>query len=158
MDDAPLTGDPELDKRIEPEPNSSCWVWVGWRRSRLGYGGIYRNGRTSDAHRYVYERLIGPIPHGLQIDHLCRVPACVNPAHLEPVTMQENVRRGYGFSAMNARKTHCPRGHPFNETNTRVGKTGSRFCRLCSRLWYLQRSSDARPVRRRSKFSDLVPA
>lgn len=83
------------------------------------------------AHRAVYEALVGPIPPELELDHLCRNPACVNPAHLEPVTRKENVRRGYWG------KNHCKHGHVYDDENTRwyTFKNGKkvRFCRTCER-------------------------
>jgi hypothetical protein len=84
-------------------------------------------------HRYAYERMVGPIPIGLVIDHLCGVTSCVNPAHLEPVTQQENVLRSGSLSAQRARMTHCLRGHPFDERNTRITRRGERCCRACDR-------------------------
>ncbi len=78
---------------ILPEPNTGCWLWIGSTNTR-GYGRIYVNGKTRPAHRLCYELLRGSIPPGLHLDHLCRVPCCVNPAHLEPVTCAENIRRG----------------------------------------------------------------
>ncbi len=110
------------------ENEEGCWLWRGSIDAE-GYGRI---GRNQSAHRVAYELLVGPIPQGLTIDHLCRVRHCVNPAHLEPVTMAENLRRGMSFSAQNAVKTHCNRGHPYDEINTyRHGH--SRFCRACGR-------------------------
>lgn len=103
-----------------------CWEWQG-QRLKSGYGHYKR----TTAHRWVYERLVGPIPAGLQIDHLCRNRPCVNPAHLEPVTPLENIRRGKGHGS----ETHCPHGHPYDEENTRWRARGSgRDCRACDRI------------------------
>jgi hypothetical protein len=80
----------------------------------------------------MYERYVGPIPEGLNIDHLCRVKACCNPAHLEPVTQHENIMRSpIALAAINARKTHCKYGHEFTEANTIRTKNAKRQCREC---------------------------
>lgn len=114
------------------EKTDGCWLWTG-SRSTGGYGYFYLNGRNSPAHRVAYEMLVGPIPAGLQIDHLCRVRNCVNPAHLEPVTQRENLLRGETVTARSASRTHCPQGHPYDAENTSVRKTGKRDCRTCHR-------------------------
>lgn len=116
-----------------------CWLWTG--RLDAGYGRMYLAsgaGRVG-AHRFSYELHISPIPEGLHIDHLCRTPACVNPAHLEPVTPLENTLRGAGPSALNARKTHCLRGHLFDESNTRWRTDFKRSCRTCETERQIQR-------------------
>jgi len=109
-----------------------CWVWR-WASSG-GYGQVTINGRRLLTHRAAYELLIGPIPAGLVIDHLCKNPGCVNPAHLEPVTQRENVLRGLSPSALCAVKTECPQGHPYDEKNT-ITRKGYRYCRTCQRAW-----------------------
>src|SRR5207245_7378113 len=139
MDDAPLTGDPRLDRLIEAEPNSGCWVWIGWRSPR-GYGVVRRDRREQRAHRYIYQRLHGELPRHLTLDHLCRNHPCVNPAHMEPVTQRENVSRGDWGGGINCRKTHCAHGHEFTEENTLYWRT-ERICRLCSRATRLRRST-----------------
>lgn len=100
-----------------------------------GYVLLQRGGRSVKAHRAIYARWIGKIPDGMQLDHLCRNPSCVNPAHLEPVTSKENTRRSPFF---NGRKTYCPKGHPYSGSNLRFGrkKNGSaqRVCAACSRV------------------------
>lgn len=108
-----------------------CWGWTGTKLSK-GYGHFYAKGKMRMAHRVSYEHFSAPIPDGLQLDHLCRNRACVNPLHLEPVTGVENVRRGASFAAVNARKTHCPQGHPYEGDNLVVIKNG-RDCRACRR-------------------------
>lgn len=107
-----------------------CWLWVG--ATTKGYG-VFRddNDRNVLAYRYSYEQLRGPIPDGLTLDHLCRVPACVNPDHLEPVTIRENILRGTGPTARNAEKTHCVHGHPFPKTSVEAGR--KRRCLPCMR-------------------------
>lgn len=97
----------------------------------FGYGQFSLNCRLRLAHRVSYEMFVGPIPEGLTLDHLCRTPACVNPDHLEPVTRGENVLRGTGITARNARKTHCPKGHPYDAENTYVDPRNKRYCRAC---------------------------
>lgn len=110
----------------------SCWYWTG--QTRDGRYGLFRF-RTDGyqvAHRWSYEHFVGPIPDGLTLDHLCRVTMCVNPDHLEPVTLQENILRSDNPPAQNARKTHCIHGHEFTPENTKVAKDGHRACRACS--------------------------
>ncbi len=97
---------------------------------REGYGQFYLNGRQCKAHRVSYELFRKNIPDGLVIDHLCNNPSCVNPWHLKPVTSKENILRGVSFSAINARKTHCKRGHEFTKENTYIYARG-KSCRVC---------------------------
>lgn len=96
-----------LRSKIAAEPNSGCWLWEGKIAKRTRYGVVYLDGRHQYAHRAVYSLLVGPIPQGLQIDHLCRVRACVNPDHLEPVTQHENLLRGAGHIHRNGICAHC---------------------------------------------------
>lgn len=107
-----------------------CWVWGGYL-NQAGYGRISVNGQHKRTHRVAYELLVGPIPEGLHLDHLCRNRACWNPEHLEPVTNAENILRGTAPSAENARKSHCPKGHPYDEANTLIRPNGRRRCRAC---------------------------
>lgn len=109
---------------------SGCWEWTAARSH--GYGAYSINAKHVSAHRTSYLTLVGPIPEGLELDHLCRNRACVNPAHLEPVTSQVNTLRGESPSAQQARQTHCQAGHEFTPANTRLSK-GHRYCRECGR-------------------------
>lgn len=115
------------------DAEGDCWLWRGPVTSH-GYGWLNLGGRGHIAHRWVWEHLVGPIPDGLQIDHLCRVRHCVKPDHLEPVTTAENVRRGFGTSGKHGRQTKCLRGHPLTEDNVYVRPRGGRECRICKRL------------------------
>lgn len=114
------------------DKSGDCWIWTAAKFGN-GYGMFspdYR-GKSWLAHRFAYEMKVGPIPEGLTIDHLCRKHACVNPAHLEPVTKRENTLRGISPVAVNAQRTHCPHGHAYSPENTWVDKTGARHCRIC---------------------------
>lgn len=110
-----------------------CWEWQTATGSK-GYGAFSDGKRSLLAHRFSYELFVGPIPEGLQIDHLCRNRKCVRPDHLEAVTQQVNMSRGESFSAINGRKTHCKRGHEFSPENTYLTSFGSRQCKTCSRI------------------------
>ena len=112
-----------------------CVVWPG-QIDRYGYGRITpsRPGATRKAHRVVYERLIGHIPTGMQIDHLCRNRACVNPAHLEPVTHHENALRGAAARSGVNPLTHCPNGHLRTPENTYDDGTHVGRCRQCNAI------------------------
>ena len=114
-----------LDK-IAAEPNSGCWLWVGSVHQN-GYGKFRTPAGMQWAHRFSYELHRGPIPDDLQIDHLCRVKSCVNPAHLELVTAKENIRR------RDVGLTHCPQGHEYTPENTYRRPSGKRRCRICGR-------------------------
>lgn len=124
----------KVDKSADRE---ACWPWTGGTLVR-GYGQVWLAGRKGYAHRVAYEDLRGPIPSGLVIDHLCFNPRCCNPWHMEPVTQSENTRRaflaGRSGAAVNALKTHCKRGHVFDEANTYRTRKGGRFCRACIAL------------------------
>jgi hypothetical protein len=122
----------QLRSKIEVD-ESGCWLWTA-AATPGGYARINYQKRQKYAHRLAYELLVGPIPDGLTIDHLCRVRNCINPAHLEAVTLRENLLRGNTVAAMHARKTHCPRGHPYAGPDAEVYRyRGQRVCRRCSR-------------------------
>lgn len=114
---------------------TQCWDWLG-ACDAAGYGRITVDGKSCYAHRVAYEALVGPIPENLTIDHRCENRKCVNPEHLVPATHRENILRGNGIAAQNARKTHCRHGHEFTEENTYCpprGKGRWRQCRTCLR-------------------------
>ena len=129
---------PELEMTLSErllakvDKSGSFWTWTG-HIDQGGYGRFQLNNRWRFAHRVAYETLSGPIPDGMDLDHLCRVRHCVNPDHLEAVSHRENVLRGEGLAARQARTTHCPKGHPYSEESTRH-YAGRRFCRECNRL------------------------
>lgn len=121
--------------KVDRRGPDECWPWTaglwggGYGAFAMpSYGNRYRN---VYAHRFAYELLVGPIAEGMVIDHLCRNRACVNPAHLEPVTKRENTLRGTSPIANNRRLTHCRRGHPFDAANTFIDLGGNRHCRAC---------------------------
>lgn len=149
------------DERLPPRfwakvcvnAGTGCWEWIGGKRRR-GYGRYGSGADQRAAHRVAYEALVATIPPGLQLDHLCRVPHCVNPAHLEPVTHQENARRGLIARTIpeerarsqalqahydnepprvpaNSLKTHCPQGHEYAGDNLYTSPRGGRVCRRC---------------------------
>lgn len=131
-------------EKVERTDPNSCWIWMGARNSK-GYGIFHIEKGTRLAHRLAYEILVDSIPIGVEPDHLCRTPVCVNPKHLELVTHQENMRRGLaGWE--NRSKTHCSKGHAYNEANTYLYK-GGRYCRICHRehvqQWRIARRPDA---------------
>ncbi len=114
-----------------------CWTWTG-PHSADGYAKAVVNRKPARAHRVAYELLVGPIPAGLTIDHLCRNRGCLNPAHMEPVTNRENVLRGVSTAAQRARQAECKRGHPLSGTNLHIDARGFRRCRQCQLDWYHQ--------------------
>lgn len=116
---------PELRFWKFVERGNDCWLWTGTKCPR-GYGSFWHGKGRIKAHRWSYEFHVGPIPQGLQLDHLCRNPSCVRPDHLEPVTARENTLRSSGITASFARATHCVRGHELSIVGAR------RRCLTCS--------------------------
>ncbi len=123
--------DPALrvDQNIEKDESSGCWNWTASRDTN-GYGHLRSRSATLQAHRVMWEIHRGPIPAGLEVDHLCRNRACVNPDHLEPVTPAENKRR----AGRRLRTGACHRGHAMTPENTYVSPRGRENCRECCRV------------------------
>lgn len=140
------------------EKSDRCWRWMGGGISSApGYGRFRAVNSLVQAHRFSYELLVGPIPDGLELDHLCSNRWCVNPAHLEPVTSQQNQHRSRSVSGLNAAKTHCPYGHSYgDESNVWVSASGRRFCRACQRArWDKFARGQGIPRRRRDASAPL---
>jgi hypothetical protein len=113
------------------EGHKDCWLWVS-RVDGFGYGHFKVKKRSLKAHRVAWTIVRGPIPDDKTLDHICRVPRCVNPFHLALVSNRENILRGTSFAAQNARRTHCRNGHEFTPENT-VVYASRRSCRVCLR-------------------------
>lgn len=152
----------KVDKRgpiPEHRPDlGPCWLWTGMLNPN-GYGKVTVNYKSLLAHRYAYELVNGPVPIGLQLDHLCHPTSCLlnsacphrrcaNPEHMEPATAAVNTLRSNGPAARNAKKTHCKRGHPFDDKNTYRDSRGYRACKACHRS---ANARTAREARRRKK-------
>lgn len=123
---------PKFWSRVDFLSPGGCWKWTG-SVDGSGYGQARHDARLMRAHRITYLSLIGPLPEGLVLDHLCRNILCCNPDHLEAVTQAENVRRGHGGKHWRE-KTHCPRGHSYSGDNLYTNTKGHRFCRKCKSI------------------------
>ena len=128
---------------------SGCWLWRGAISGTTGYAQFHdKAGRRVGGHRWIYTALVGPIPQGYVIDHTCRVPACVNPDHLEPVTHRTNCLRGESPYVVAFLKNECPVGHlmiaPYIRPDT--GKRRCRTCRDAYMVAYRQARRDSRRV------------
>jgi hypothetical protein len=129
-----------------PEPNSGCWLWIATTTD--GYGQFWYGTpkQMRGSHCAAYEGLVGPVPDGLQIDHLCRNTLCCNPAHLEAVTSRINTLRGNTLQAANVAKTHCPKGHLLAGDNlVRSKLPAKRICRECS-------NANGKRTKRRTRY------
>lgn len=129
-----------------PSEHAGGWLWTGETENN-GYGRIFADGKKQGAHRFAYELLIGPIPKGMTVDHVCHniddeCPGgvcvhrrCLFPEHLALKPLKPNILAGKGLAAENAKKTHCKQGHPFDEANTYLAPSGRRVCRTCMSFW-----------------------
>jgi len=147
----PMFGDPRLPSRFWNKVEvtaDGCWLWRAAHNER-GYGNLSFGGKPGvSAYRLAYNTLVGSVPDGLELDHICRAPACVNPHHLEIVTHRENILRGNTTPAKHAAATHCRNGHPFDLFNTHYTPQGKRTCRIC-----MQKRLDTYMRRTRPKAS-----
>lgn len=147
---------PRFGPKIAVNTQSGCWEWVAYVDPR-GYGRLSWHNRPGYGHRAVYELLVGPIPAGLTLDHLCRVRRCVNPAHLEPVTNRENLARGKAPSAATIRafdSGRCIRGHDVTQPDALRVDAGGRRCVECLREYNAARYKPRKPHTDRSAHAD----
>jgi len=139
-----------LKKVILTDDLDSCWLWLGKpKKNKTGtpYGTLRVGNKLIPAHQFAYELFVGPIPQGCELDHLCRNTMCVNPLHIEPVAHRVNVLRGISPNAINARKTHCPKGHSYNKENTYVNANGHRSCKICHKTYVQQHRHEKKQQR-----------
>jgi hypothetical protein len=133
-------------QKVDIPIGTGCWMWTAGT-SPKGYGRFSVGAQRVFAHRWAYIYAKGPVPEGLELDHLCRVRSCVNPDHLEAVTHQENIRRSEAGdrSKHQSIKTHCPSGHPYSGSNLYILKSRfGRSCRECHRVYERKRKAKVR--------------
>ena len=124
---------------LKVSPTGFCWEWTG-AHDRNGYGMFNRGDKVDRAHRVAYELLVGEIPEGLHLDHLCRNRGCCNPDHLEPVTPRVNMTRGEAPTVRAGRMGICLRGHSLGDAYVRPD-TGARMCRTCMKMRQARRAN-----------------
>lgn len=146
-----------FERAYMPITESGCWLWMLSTDGR-GYGQFLYKNKNIKAYRAAFDLFRGPVPEGKVIDHLCRVRLCVNPNHLEPVSFKENVLRGESPTAINARKTHCIRGHEFTEKNTYKQITRGFYkgdaCRKCRKAATDKSYAEKRRLQKLNKASN----
>lgn len=133
-----LTGDPSGSTApttrqrffAKVKKTETCWIWQA-SKDENGYG-MFRDGRSHRAHRWLFEHTVSTVPDGLVLDHLCRNTSCVNPKHLEPVTNDENLERGWGRRIKTGAVNTCINGHEYTPSNTYINPLGRKVCRICS--------------------------
>lgn len=128
----------------------SCWLWTGHRNAPGRYGHLrVGGGKKMLAHRFAWIELRGPVPDGMELDHLCGNVLCVNPSHLQPVSHRINILRGHSPSASHAKKSMCPNGHPYELAPNGYSSSGkpkfARICRTCKRQRDAMRGKAFRP-------------
>jgi hypothetical protein len=151
-------GDPRMHdvfwQSVIPEPMGGCWLWTG--PVNHDYGKTTLHQRHTSSHRKAWLVLVGEIPDGVQLDHLCKNTRCCNPAHLEVVTPRENQIRSDSFAGVNARKTHCVRGHELTGDNLFFNKGGKeRQCRTCHNARGAANKKRTRARQRRERIASL---
>lgn len=122
-----------LEESYVVDPATGCWEWTRCRSSRSPGGPAYAALSSGNAHRWVYQQVVGPIPKGMHLDHVCRNTGCVNPEHMEIVTPAENNRRKNEALGRGQYATHCPHGHEYTPENTMPAHGKNRQCRECNR-------------------------
>ena len=143
--------------KFSEDPIRGCWIWNSGKNKKgpEGYGRYWTDGKDVQAHRYSYETIRGPIPDNMQIDHLCQTRTCVNPWHLEIVTQSINIKRS---DSENRKKTHCPKGHPYEGDNLYVGPNDARrYCITCHRarnVKYRERKKAIRAMKEADNDTD----
>lgn len=153
-----LTADQRFASKVDRRADG-CWIWLGATDGGERYGSFWNGERVVRAHRWAYERLIGPIPEWAEdLDHLCRNTLCVNPRHLEPVTHRENVLRGHGCGALNARKTHCKYGHELTADNLVARRLPRRQCLTCTETWDALRKATGRGRSHGLRYAEALAA
>lgn len=134
---------------------NACWLWTGAHHAE-GYGVFNPSGPLIGSHRWIYRQVYGPIPKGFEIDHLCKVTACVRPSHLEAVTPSENVKRSrswHHFIRSASKVKACPKGHPYDDENTYLDKQNCRHCKTCNR----EQAKKYQTKKRHAKAEEVQP-